>query len=109
MSATSNKINLGVSISRALDAAAPDKPSWRAGYAAFWNELPLGSIGQALSKALDAAAPDSETWLAGEATFGEGLSGTWKDHSILSGDSVKEFGKKGKSAFVEGFGSRRKH
>lgn len=65
-------------IAAALDAAAPDGPSWLKGRQAFHSSLMAShDVEQALNAALDAAAPDRASWLKGQEAFHETQSGSF--------------------------------
>jgi len=57
-------------LSKALDAAAPDKGSWIDGWNIFHDtSRDFGTIEESFHAALNAAAPDQESWLNGESVL----------------------------------------
>ena len=62
----------------ALDAAAPDKEKWFAGYYAFHASYNRSKdVELAIAAALDAAAPDKEEWMMGYQRFNANYNIPW--------------------------------
>lgn len=73
-----------------LDAAAPDKESWKRGEAAFRRNIADGKGNEAsFLEAMTEIAPDTATWEAGERAFRNSLSQSESDRSFSVGKVLK--------------------